>query len=261
MLVRRENCQLGYKLLPLRAVRRAEGSRRYRLLDAGRSGGFAFYLKRVMDMAVALALLVLLLPLLLLIAAAIRLDSAGPVLFVQERVGARRKVRRGKPVWEVRNFSIYKFRTMIHNADPSLHQAYIRTFVRGGATVSATVAADDAPFKLADDPRITRLGRFLRATSLDELPQLLNVVKGEMSLVGPRPVPVYEVAEYQRWHYERLAALPGITGLWQVRGRGLVDFDELVRMDISYVRGQSLWLDLQLLWLTIPAVLSRRGAK
>jgi lipopolysaccharide/colanic/teichoic acid biosynthesis glycosyltransferase len=114
--------------------------------------------------------------------------------------------------------------------------------------------------KLTDDPRITRVGRFLRRTSLDELPQLLNVLKGEMSLVGPRPVPPYEAAAYQDWHRERLAGLPGITGLWQVKGRGLVSFTEMVRMDIEYLRSQSTWLDFKIMLATIPAVLFGRGA-
>ena len=115
--------------------------------------------------------------------------------------------------------------------------------------------------KLTDDPRVTRIGRILRRTSLDELPQLFNVLKGEMSLVGPRPVPLYEAAAYVDWHLERLAALPGITGLWQVRGRGRVSFAEMVRMDIAYVRNQSPLLDITLLLSTIPAVMSGRGAE
>jgi lipopolysaccharide/colanic/teichoic acid biosynthesis glycosyltransferase len=211
-----------------------------------------------MDVTLAAVLLILLLPLLLLIALAIKLDSAGPVLFVQQRVGARRKSGRDGTTWEIQNFSIYKFRTMTDNADQFLHQAYIKAFVEGNEEV---VEAKVADFKPSNDPRITRVGHVLRKASLDELPQLLNVLKGEMSLVGPRPVPTYEVAEYEAWHHERLAALPGITGLWQVKGRGRVAFDELIRMDIDYVRNQSLWLDLQLLILTVPAVLTRRGAK
>jgi lipopolysaccharide/colanic/teichoic acid biosynthesis glycosyltransferase len=116
-------------------------------------------------------------------------------------------------------------------------------------------------FKLSNDPRVTRVGHILRKTSLDELPQLVNVLKGEMSLVGPRPLPTYEVAEYQAWHRERLAALPGITGLWQVQGRCEVTFEEQVQMDIEYVRNQSLWQDIKILLSTIPAVVSGRGAE
>ncbi len=219
---------------------------------------FNLYLKRVMDFVLSLVLLVALAPIMALIAILIKLDSPGPVLFAQERVGARPRVRNGAVEWEIRNFVILKFRTMVDNADPSLHQEHVKAFVEGRL---ASLGDGDAEFKLQDDPRVTRVGRILRKTSLDELPQLLNVLKGEISLVGPRPVPTYEVAGYQPWHRERLAALPGITGLWQVKGRSRLSFEEMVRLDIEYVRNQSLWLDLQILFLTIPAVLSGRGAK
>ena len=223
------------------------------VLAGGEDSALGFFCKRTLDAALAAALLVLLAPLMALIALLIRLDSPGPTFFVQKRVGARRRSRNGRVVWEVRHFPFYKFRSMAHNADPSLHRDYIRAFVRGRVDGAGA-------FKLTHDPRITRVGRALRRTSLDELPQLINVLKGDMSLVGPRPVPTYEVAEYQAWHYERLAALPGITGIWQTQGRCQVPFEEMVRMDIDYVRRQSLWLDAQLLLLTIPAVLSGRGA-
>ena len=221
--------------------------------------GSALYVgaKRTLDVTLTLAALVVLAPLLVVIALAIGLDSPGPVVFVQERVGARRRTKDGRTVWEVRNFSVYKFRSMFHNVDQSAHQAYVKAWIDG----QAETGADGATFKLTRDPRITRVGRILRKTSLDELPQLFNVLKGDMSLVGPRPVPTYEVAEYQAWHRERLAALPGITGLWQVKGRCQVTFDEMIRMDIDYVRRRSLWLDVKLLFLTIPAVLSGRGAE
>ena len=213
--------------------------------------------KRCLDIGLTVVALVILAPLLVLIALLIKLDSSGPTVFVQERVGARRRTIDGRAAWEARNFSVYKFRTMIHNADQSVHQAYIKAWIDG----QAEAAHNGTTFKLTRDPRITRVGRILRKSSLDELPQLFNVLKGEMSLVGPRPVPTYEVAEYQEWHRERLAALPGITGLWQVKGRCQVSFDEMIRMDIDYVRGRSLWLDVKLLFLTIPAVLSGRGAE
>ena len=205
----------------------------------------------------ALLLTFLYLPM-LLIAILIKVDTPGPVFFVQERVGTRRRSQGGRTVWEVRTFHVYKFRSMVHNADQSVHQAYIKAFTQGHVEASDV---SGAKFKLGNDPRVTRVGRFLRKTSLDELPQLLNVLAGEMSLVGPRPVPTYEAAEYQAWHWERLAALPGITGLWQVMGRGEVPFEDMIRMDIEYVRNRSLWLDLRILLLTIPAVLSRRGAQ
>jgi lipopolysaccharide/colanic/teichoic acid biosynthesis glycosyltransferase len=147
---------------------------------------------------------------------------------------------------------------MVEDADSSLHEAFCKAFVEGRIE---SLDGDESAFKLARDPRVTRVGRLLRKTSLDELPQLVNVLKGEMSLVGPRPVPTYEVAGYQTWHCERLAALPGITGLWQIKGRGRVTFEEMIRMDIDYVRNRSLWLDIKILVFTIPAVLSGRGAE
>ena len=213
--------------------------------------------KRCLDIGLTVVALIVLAPLLVLIGLLIKLDSSGPIIFVQERVGARRRTQGGQTVWEVRNFYVYKFRSMIHNADESVHQAYIKAWIDG----QAEAAHQGTTFKLTRDPRVTRIGRILRKTSLDELPQLLNVLKGEMSLVGPRPVPTYEVAEYQGWHRERLAALPGITGLWQVKGRCQVSFDDMIRMDIEYVRSRSLWLDVKLLVLTLPAVISGRGAE
>jgi lipopolysaccharide/colanic/teichoic acid biosynthesis glycosyltransferase len=210
-----------------------------------------------MDLVLAISLLIILLPLMLLIAILIKLDTPGPIFFVQERVGARRRQRDGQTSWEIHSFPFYKFRSMVQDADQSLHQAYIRVWVEGRASAST---ASGAKFKLANDPRVTRVGKLLRKTSLDELPQLVNVLKGEMSLVGPRPVPTYEVAQYHARHYRRLAALPGITGLWQVKGRCQVSFEEMVDMDIEYIHDQSLWMDIKILALTIPAVVSGRGA-
>jgi lipopolysaccharide/colanic/teichoic acid biosynthesis glycosyltransferase len=135
---------------------------------------------------------------------------------------------------------------------------YIRDFVKGRARPSSK---SNGKFKLTNDARVTRIGRLLRKSSLDELPQLFNVLKGDMSLVGPRPVPPYEVACYGNGHHKRLAALPGITGYWQVKGRGQVSFEEMIRMDLEYIQNASMWRDLKILFLTIPAVLSRRGAE
>ena len=146
---------------------------------------------------------------------------------------------------------------MVADADSSLHEAYIRDFVDGRISPQL---APGGKFKPSNDPRVTRLGRVLRKFSLDELPQLLNVLKGDMSLVGPRPVPTYEVACYRNGDHRRLAAWPGITGLWQVHGRCLVSFEEMVRMDIDYIRNATFCFDLKILFLTLPAVLSRRGA-
>jgi lipopolysaccharide/colanic/teichoic acid biosynthesis glycosyltransferase len=214
--------------------------------------------KRCLDVIVGGVLLILLLPLILFIALLIKLDSPGPILFTQERVGAKRQWLGRQAIWIIRNFTMYKFRSMVQNADSSVHEAYIRDFVEGRAHPSAE---NGGKFKLTNDPRVTRIGRLLRKFSLDELPQLLNVLKGEMSLVGPRPVPPYEVACYGSSHQRRLAALPGITGFWQVKGRCQVPFEEMIRMDVEYIQNASLWLDLKILCLTIPAVLSRRGAE
>jgi lipopolysaccharide/colanic/teichoic acid biosynthesis glycosyltransferase len=233
---------------PIQIVARAKGSENH------------FYLgcKRCLDVVLAGLMLVLLLPLLLLIAVLIKLDSAGPVFFKQERVGAKRRRLEGKSVWFVRNFLIYKFRSMIQNADSSVHEAYIRDFVEGRAQASAE---NGGKFKLTNDPRVTGIGRILRKFSLDELPQLLNVLQGDMSLVGPRPVPPYEVAGYRDGDHKRLAALPGITGLWQVKGRCKVSFEGMIQLDLEYIRKASLWLDVKILLATIPAVLSGRGAE
>lgn len=214
--------------------------------------------KRGFDVVAAAVLFVALTPLFLLVAVAIKLDSPGPALFRQERVGARPRLRRGATEWRVETFRIYKFRTMRSGGDDAAHEEYIESFVRGSAVGSGK---DGASFKLVGDMRVTRLGRLLRRASIDELPQLVNVLKGEMSLVGPRPIPTYEVAHYEPWHMERFHALPGMTGYWQVYGRGDVPFSEMMRMDIHYVRNESFRLDLQLLALTIPAVVSGRGAE
>ena len=227
------------------------------LLIGGRDNTVYFYSKRLVDITLALLSLTVLLPIMVIIAILIKLDTPGPVLFLHERVGSKRRSENGQTHWQVRNFHVYKFRTMVHNADQSLHQAYIKAFVEGRIQLTGS----EDKYKLTNDPRVTRIGHLLRKTSLDELPQLFNVLKGEMSLVGPRPVPPYEVAGYKAHHHERLARLPGITGLWQVEGRGLVTFEEMISMDIQYVRSQSLWLDFKILFMTIPAVLSRRGAE
>ncbi len=217
-----------------------------------------FALKRVLDIVLSAIALVVFGPLMLLVALAIKLDSKGPALFIQERVGARKQTRDGITSYTIQNFRIYKFRTMYTKTDDSIHRNHIKAFVQG---TLETDENDENKFKLSRDPRITRVGAFLRKTSLDELPQLFNVLKGEMSLVGPRPVPVYEVNEYSFWHRERLTTLPGMTGLWQVEGRSQVSFSDMIRLDIKYLRNQSLWLDLKIILLTVPAVLASRGAR
>jgi lipopolysaccharide/colanic/teichoic acid biosynthesis glycosyltransferase len=214
--------------------------------------------KRFLDVTLAGLAVIVLLPLLVLIAILIRLDSPGPVVFTQKRVGAKRQRLGRQAIWVIQDFTMYKFRSMVQNADSSVHEAYIREFVEGRAQASAE---SGGKFKLTKDRRITRIGRLLRRFSLDELPQLLNVLNGDMSLVGPRPVPPYEVACYGNGDHKRLAALPGITGYWQVKGRCQVTFEEMIRMDLEYIRKASFWFDLKILFLTIPAVLSGRGAE
>ena len=235
-------------------LREAQTRKGQAVLNAFAAPATGFKLKRAFDAGVALALLIITAPLLIIIALAIKLDSPGSALFVQQRVGAKFRKDSSGASWQLNVFPIYKFRTMTQNADSALHSGFVRAFVTGEA-------GDTATAKLTHDPRITRLGAFLRETSLDELPQLFNVLKGDMSLVGPRPVPVYEVAAYEPEQYTRLAALPGITCIWQVEGRGRVGFEEMVNMDVNYIKNRSLWLDLKLLALTVPAVLLRRGAK
>ena len=231
---------------------------RIALVAERRESNLYYLSKRCLDVTLASILLIVLLPLLILIAVLITLDSPGPVVFSQKRVGAKRKWLGRQAIWVIQDFTIYKFRSMVQNADPTVHEAYIRDFVEGRARASAE---NGGKFKLTNDSRVTRIGRLLRKYSLDELPQLLNVLKGDMSLVGPRPVPPYEVACYGTGHHKRLAALPGITGYWQVKGRCQVSFEEMVRMDLEYIRNAWFGYDLKILLLTIPAVLSRRGAE
>jgi lipopolysaccharide/colanic/teichoic acid biosynthesis glycosyltransferase len=205
-------------------------------------------LKRVMDICASLLLLLLLAPLLLAIAAVVKLSSRGPVVFRQIRIG-----RMMKP------FMIYKFRTMYADAGNEIHHDYVSWFIK--ASGKAQQDGKSSFFKLTNDPRVTPFGLFLRKTSLDELPQLWNVLRGEMSLVGPRPPLWYELQQYKPWHRHRvLEAKPGITGLWQVTGRSRTTFDEMVRLDLRYARGRSLWADIRILLWTPAAVIKGKGA-
>jgi lipopolysaccharide/colanic/teichoic acid biosynthesis glycosyltransferase len=199
-----------------------------------------------MDLVLCLLALPFALPLIALLALLIYLDSPGPAILVQERVG-----RGGRRLY------MYKFRTMNHNVDGSRQQAHMRAFVRGEIGANTAEGAINKP---DNSRRITRLGRILRKTSLDEVPQLFNVLKGEMSLVGPRPNLPWEVENYEPWHKKRLEVLPGITGLAQVRGRSRVPFERIVRYDIEYIENWNLLLDLRILLWTIPCVLFARGA-
>ena len=207
-----------------------------RSLVFGQEHELGLAVKRAVDIAGSLVGLVVLSPVLLVTALAIRLRDGPPILFRQTRVGLH-----GRP------FTIYKFRTMVRGAEEHL------------AEVQHLNERNGIVFKAADDPRVTRLGRTLRATSIDELPQLWNVLKGEMSLVGPRPPLVTEVAEYDIWHRRRLSMKPGITGLWQVEARHEPEFDRWVERDLAYIDRWSLLLDLKILLRTVPAVFGRTG--
>jgi lipopolysaccharide/colanic/teichoic acid biosynthesis glycosyltransferase len=228
-----------------------------------------FALKRTLDVVVAATALLVLSPIMLIIAVLVKLDSPGPAIFTQKRVGLRRKEKEGdgntrppaEARWELGTFDFYKFRTMKRDASPDLHRAYVEAFIRNDREAMAAVQGTDTDVrKILKDPRVTRLGAFLRRTSLDELPQFWSVLKGDMTLVGPRPALPYEVEAYLPWHHKRLAALPGITGPWQVSARSSVDFDDMVKMDLDYIENQSLWLDLKILVQTPLAVLRSRGA-
>jgi len=211
--------------------------------------------KRRCDIVLAIIALVLLAPLLALISCAIALDSRGPIIFRQKRVLGDQAYGDEHP--EEHQFEFYKFRSMYHKADQSVHQRYVEQLINGQA--QAQQDGDKKLYKLGCDPRVTRVGRILRKPSLDELPQLINILKGEMSFVGPRPAIAYEVRQYKRWHLYRLTVQQGLTGLWQVAGRNELSFDEMVQLDIEYAQRRSFWLDLQILFATIPAVLRGRG--
>jgi lipopolysaccharide/colanic/teichoic acid biosynthesis glycosyltransferase len=215
------------------------------------------YVKRGFDITLALVALLLLWPAFLLLALLIRLDSPGPAFFVQKRVGK-----------DGRLFNILKFRTMSHALDDTAHRKLMQAFVRGDTTELASFMGrrqnagriePEPVYKPFAESQVTRIGRILRKTSLDELPQLLNVLKGEMSLIGPRPNVPWEVEAYKAWHRDRLGVLPGITGLAQVQGRSALDFDTIARYDIRYVRRISLGLDLRIAIKTVSSVISGKG--
>jgi lipopolysaccharide/colanic/teichoic acid biosynthesis glycosyltransferase len=211
--------------------------------------GLPLLVKRVTDIVGSAALLVLASPLLIVVALAIKLTSKGPVIFQQDRLGqfgAR--------------FKCLKFRTMYTDNDPKIHEEYCQRFIAGRAD-GETASGKPPIYKIINDPRVTPLGRFLRKTSLDEVPQFWNVLSGKMSLVGPRPPVPYEYAVYDIWHRRRvLEAKPGVTGLWQVSGRSRMSFNDMVRLDLRYSQSWSLWLDLKILVATPRAVLGGEGA-
>ena len=199
--------------------------------------GIDFIVKRAFDLSVATISLIVLAPAFGLIALAIRLTSRGPVVYRSMRPGIGGDL-----------FPCFKFRTMYEGAE------------RAQAELEAANEATGAIFKIREDPRVTRAGRFLRRWSIDELPQLLNVIRGEMSLVGPRPLPIRDYERLEDWHRKRYLVLPGMTGLWQVSGRSELDFDELVRLDFLYLERWSVFLDLSIIVKTLPAVIRARGA-
>ncbi len=220
-----------------------------------------YAIKRILDMVIAFGVLLLLLPMMIVIALLILIYSPGPVFFVQKRVGVKRCFFEGQTYWKKENFNCFKFRTMKVNSDPAIHQAYIKALIENDETeMTALQGAECQPRKLVNDPRIITPGKLLRKLSLDELPQLWNVLIGDMSLIGPRPAIPYEVELYKPWHMRRLEAQPGITGLQQVYARSSADFDKQVQYDIDYVDNQSLWLDLKILLKTPLAVISTKGA-
>ena len=194
------------------------------------------HVKRALDLSLTLAAMPVVLPLMALCALAIWLDSGGPILFRQQRTGLGG-----------RRFTLYKLRTMVPNAEALK------------ASFSADNQLSGPDFKLLNDPRITRTGRWLRSSSLDELPQFINVLRGDMSLVGPRPTS-FKASTYDLWHTERLEVVPGLTGLWQVGGRAEIDFDDRVRLDIQYIERRSFLLDLQIMLRTLPALIHQKGA-
>lgn len=208
-----------------------------------------FFLKRFMDIVGSIMALVLFSPLFVIIASMVKLTSKGPILFKQERMGQFGKA-----------FTFLKFRSMYVNNDPKIHQEFMQRMISGECGGNAQEGSKPI-YKMKDDPRVTRVGRFIRRTSLDELPQFFNVLRGDMSLVGPRPPIPYEYEKYDVWHRRRVLEIkPGITGLWQVMGRSRVRFDDMVRLDLQYARGWSLWLDIQILLRTPTAVLFGEGA-
>jgi lipopolysaccharide/colanic/teichoic acid biosynthesis glycosyltransferase len=191
---------------------------------------------------------VILSPIFIVIAVGIKLTSTGPVFFRQTRIGQAGK-----------EFTFYKFRTMRVDTDERLHREYAQQFINGKSE-NHPRPVNGQVFKITNDPRVTSVGRLLRKTSLDELPQLFNIMRGEMSLVGPRPPIAYEIAHYKEWHRRRLEAKPGLTGLWQVSGRSSVPFNEMVLMDLYYIDNWSLWSDVKILLRTIPVIVSGKGA-
>lgn len=223
------------------------------LLQRNASRKFYFFMKRLIDIVGSLCGLVIICPLFVVIPLFIKLSSEGPVIFKQERVGLQGN-----------RFTFLKYRSMYVNNDPMVHKEYVKKLIedqKDGGADSQDSGTRRGVYKITTDPRMTPIGYLLRKSSLDELPQILNVLKGDMSLVGPRPPIPYELERYDVWHKRRILEVkPGISGLWQVRGRSLTTFNEMVRLDLKYIRERSLWLDIKILLQTPWAVLSGMGA-
>ena len=219
------------------------------VIDLGQPGiyGWRRATKRVFDVLAVSLGLVIISPLLFVVALLVKLESPGPILYRQPRIGENGRL-----------FTMLKFRSMRADTDFGLHKAHVTRLIT--ENLSLDQRENQGTLKIQNDPRVTRVGKIIRKTSIDELPQLFNVLRGEMSLVGPRPPIPYEVELYKDWHKRRFEAIPGMTGLWQVKGRNRVSFDEMVRMDIEYIEHQSLWLDLQILIKTPLAVVTGKGA-
>lgn len=205
--------------------------------------------KRLLDIAISAVLLVLLSPVLIAAAFAIRLDSPGPILLTQKRIGKNGRA-----------FGFLKLRSMYHNADDGEHRNFAREYINGNHMGVHATDRSETLYKAASRKLVTRVGRFLRKSSIDELPQLINILKGDMSLVGPRPSIHYEMEEYKPWHMRRLDVLPGLTGWAQVHGRSTLRFDDIVALDLEYIRTRSWRVDLLILLRTIPVVFSGKGA-
>ncbi len=203
------------------------------------------FTKRLFDVVMAAAALAVAAPFLLLIAIIIRVDSRGPALYRQRRLGKNR-----------RPFTMFKLRTMRQDADDSLHREAVKRAADG---VRTELSDGTLVFKSPEDPRITRVGKFLRASCIDELPQLFNVLRAEMSIVGPRPALEYELAHYKDWHHQRFAVRPGLTGLWQVHRASAEDLDDMLSLDVEYSTSTTTWNDLKLIAMTIPAIVRERG--
>ena len=222
---------------------------RYVRITSKRSNYYKIKIKPVIDLICSTLFILIFSPIMILIAFGIKFSSKGPLFYKQKRVGHRGKI-----------FTLYKFRTMRENCNDEVHREYIAKLINGEINSDRQSKNQKAVYKLNSDARVTKIGKFLRIWSLDELPQFFNVLKGEMSLVGPRPPIPYEVEEYSAWQLQRLDALPGITGLWQVNGRSRTNFDDMVRLDIQYIRNSSFSQDMKIFLKTFKAIISRDGA-